>query len=515
LYATGRASIRREINEDRARVFSRPPLWWRTRLDLLAIVGVAGVAVLALRAHAFDGTPGSVYNGRGVELSLWLLALPVGVWIAGCLLGGRLFARVLSGLPVRYPRFPRLVGGLLVRSLRRRSWAAAGATVVVALVLGAAASLTAFTASYDRAKAMDARFTLGSDLRITPPPTSARIQDAAFPAQLEAVGGVARATPVVYRVENSVVRSSRNENAANVAAVDPAAYLDVAALDRGTFVGLSPEQALGALSEDPTGALLSTDMADFISVEPGDRILVLFAGGTRAQATSTMHVVGLYERLPGFPDGADALVNIARQRQLIPATAPDFFLARTADASHATLAAAVTGLRSGPGRAMTVETRETTLAKDQSSLAALNIHGLLTIDTGFALAMATVAIGIFVFGLLLQRRREFVTMRAQGMQSSEIRALVVAETGTVTVAGCVAGLAVGIGMAYFLVAVLRPLFVLTPRLVVSAAGLGTLVLLAVAAALLASVAASGLIGRLKPTELLRDELHPPGPARSR
>jgi ABC-type antimicrobial peptide transport system permease subunit len=119
--------------------------------------------------------------------------------------------------------------------------------------------------------------------------------------------------------------------------------------------------------------------------------------------------------------------------------------------------------------------------------------------------MAIIAIGIFVFGLLLQRRREYVTMRAQGMQSREIRALIVAETGTVTLSACLIGVVVGVGMAVLLVNVLRPLFVLTPTLVFPTGGVLGLVLLIVAATLACAVAASGLIGRLKPTELLRDE----------
>jgi putative ABC transport system permease protein len=505
LYAAGRGSIRREINEERALVVSHAPRWWRLRLDLVATVAVGVVAVLAVRAHAFEGTPGSVYDGRGVELDLWLLALPVGVWLTGSLLSGRVFAGVLAGLPTRSARFPRLVRGLLARSLRRRSWAAAGGMIVVALILGAATSITAFTASYDRAKAADARFTLGSDIRVTPPATGAQRQDGAFTTELETAEGITGATAVVYGIENSVVRSNRNEDAANVAAVDPSTFGTVAALDDADFVGTTAGQALSALAADPSGVLLSTDMADFISAAPGDPVRILFAQGTPVQASSEMHVIGLFERLPGFPEGADALVDVAHQQQIVPSTTPAFFLARTTDGSRPTLDRAVTSVQAGPGRQMTVETRETTLAKNQSSLAALNILGLLTIDSSYAVAMTTVAIGIFVFGLLLQRRREYVTMRAQGLQSTEIRSLLMAETGAVTVAGCLAGIAVGIGMAYFLVDVLRPLFVLTPQVVLPAGALVGLVLLVVAATLLASFTASGLIGRLKPTELLRDE----------
>jgi hypothetical protein len=55
------------------------------------------------------------------------------------------------------------------------------------------------------------------------------------------------------------------------------------------------------------------------------------------------------------------------------------------------------------------------------------------------------------------------------------------------------------------VGVLRPLFVLTPRLVFPVGGVAVLVLAVLGATLASSLAASGLIGRLRPTELLRDE----------
>jgi putative ABC transport system permease protein len=273
------------------------------------------------------------------------------------------------------------------------------------------------------------------------------------------------------------------------------------------FVGGTAEEALTTLADDPTGVLLSTQIADFVSVEPGDPIRVLFARGSDEQVLAEMRVVGLFERLPAFPDGADAMVNILHLQRLVPSTAPDFFLARTADRQLSTLEGAVAGLSAdldATGR-LAVETRETSLDKDQSSLAALNIRGLLTLDSGFGLAMAIIAIGIFVFGLLLQRRREYVTMRAQGLQSREIRALIVAETGAVTVTACVVGIVVGVGMAFFLVNVLRPLFVLTPRLLFPVGSVGVLVLLVVLATLASAAAASALVVRLKPTELLRDE----------
>ena len=200
-------------------------------------------------------------------------------------------------------------------------------------------------------------------------------------------------------------------------------------------------------------------------------------------------------------------MNIGQHEAMVPSTMPAFFLAQTSDRSDAALERTATVLRNGPGTtdALQIDTRITALAKDQSSLAALNIGGLLKIDGGYSLAMGTVAVAIFVFGLLLQRRREYVTLRAQGMQPRTIRTLIAAEAGTVAIAGCLVGLPVGLIMAFYLVNVLRPLFVLDPPYLVPLSSLGTILLSVLAATTITSVAASMLVNQLRATELLRDE----------
>ena len=507
LYVSGRRAINRDISEERAQLSSRPPAWRRLRLDLAALAIVALAEGLALRAGAFEGTAGSVYDGRSVSLRMHLVIVPIGVWIAGVLLSARVVEPFFSRLPLPSPpRFGRPLWGILTRSVRRRSWAATGGVIIVGLIFAIGTSVALFTASYNRAKAADARFVVGSDVRVTASPTSTVEHPPGYTDALE-VPGVLTATPVVFSLQNAVLQSEFNEDAANMAAVDPATFGRVAALADANFVDRTAASAMDALRRDPGGVFVSTDLADFLALEPGDPVQVLFARGTKEQKLSEMKVIGLFERLPGFPEGADVLANLQRQVRLIPSTNASFFLARTTDPTSATLERAVSALREGPGSvdALQIDTRETALDKDQSSLAALNIRGLLTLDSAYALAMAATAITVFVFGLLLQRRREYVTLRAQGLHAGEIRSLLVMEAGGVVIFGCVAGLLVGGGMAYFLVNVLRPLFVLRPPMVIPATGIATLTALVLGVSLIASLAATTLINRLPPTELLRDE----------
>jgi ABC-type antimicrobial peptide transport system permease subunit len=145
------------------------------------------------------------------------------------------------------------------------------------------------------------------------------------------------------------------------------------------------------------------------------------------------------------------------------------------------------------------------LSRDQSSLAALNIAGLAGLDSTFALAMAVVAVAIFVFGLLLQRRREYVTLRAQGLEARTIGTLIAAEASTVAIGGAIVGLLVGTGMGLYFVSILRPLFVLSPTYSLPLAVAAVPVALVAVATIVASIAASRLVNSLDPTELLRDE----------
>ena len=468
---------------------------------------IAVGTALALRANAFAGAPGSVYFGRAVKLNLALLVLPVAVWIAGSLLAARIFSSVLGRTrPRSSATIGRPLPSLFRLSVGRRPWPIGNGAVMVSLIVALATSLAAFTASYDGAKSRDSRYANGSDIRITPSPTARRTYALADASRFK-TDGVRAVTPVVYGRQNVILRSQRTSDPANLVAVDPATFPAVAPVADRDFTNGTVAAAMAALASDPKAVFLSSDMASFLKAKPGDPLFILLARATPAQTEVEFHVVGTFERIPGFPDGAAAVISIARHTTLVPGKAPDLFLAATTDGGDRGLRRAVTSLEQGPAAAdhLQLDTRKTILASDQSSLAALNIAGLVTLDSSFALSMAIVAAAIFVFGLLLQRRREYITLRAQGLEPRTIRLLIGAEAGTVTIAGTLAGLLVGAAMGYYFVTVLRPLFVLAPVYTLPARTIAAPVALVVAATAVSAIAGSRLVNRLQPTELLRDE----------
>lgn len=201
------------------------------------------------------------------------------------------------------------------------------------------------------------------------------------------------------------------------------------------------------------------------------------------------------------------MIDLERYRAETGIEPVDFFLASVQDRSPAGLGQAVASLRAGPGAGhpIHIETTGTALDKDQSSLTAVNVNGLVRLNSFYVLLMSATAIAIFVFGLMLQRRGEYVALRAQGLRSGELRALVLAEAAVVTICGLAAGLVVGTLTAFLSIRILRGLFILDPRMTVPAGRLATLAALVAAAALVSGLAATEILRRLEPSEILREE----------
>jgi putative ABC transport system permease protein len=508
MYVPGRRSLSREVSQERAEMaIPAMPAWRRWHLDF-ALLAVAAIAeVIAVRAGAFDAAPASVYVARPSSLPSHLMLAPLVAWVGGMLLAARVFYGLVSRARVpAAPRYGPLIRGTLARSLKRRPWVFVTGTLGVGLVVAFGSSLAMFAATYDAAKAADSRLTVGSDIKVTPSTLSSRNYPPGFASQLR-VPGVQAVSPVAFKPENTVVYSKYNQDVRDMAAIDPGSFARVAPLSDSLFVDRSAAAMMASLRADPRGVLVDRQTADDLSIHAGDRIKVLLARGTKHQVLKRFHVIGLFKNFPGFPDGTNLVGDLSRYEAATGARKADFYLARATDESHAGLERAVSALDAGPGghNALTIETTETSLNKDQSSLTALNVNGLVSLDSFYTLLMAATAIAIFVFGLMLQRRREYVILLAQGMRTRELQALVLGEAALIAACGLVAGLLVGAGMAYLLVHVLQPLFILKPSLAFPLGRLAALTALALGATLASAAAAVTILRRLKPVELLREE----------
>jgi putative ABC transport system permease protein len=384
---------------------------------------------------------------------------------------------------------------------------------VVALSLAVAfgVSLGIFSSTYQAQKLADARFAVGGDVRVTPAgrpvPASGAVPPAggAAPALIDQlkVNGVTAITPV-SQTSSAVVGTDKKA----LAAIDPQTFGAVADFKPGFLVGTSPQAAMQALAAEPNAALIDVELAKTFNIQVGDPIkLQLTNRLTGKPAPVTLHAVGLFKNFPAMPQGVDLVTNARLYQSVTHTTTPDFYLLRTngTDASNTAVASAI---GAGPGRSsqLTIDTTAKTFNLDQSSLAALNLNGLGRLEGAYTVLMSALGIGIFVFGLLLQRRKEHVTMRALGMRMRQLQTLVLGEAGAVTLLSLVIGTAVGVAMSLMFVQILTPLFTVPPQgLAVPLGPLGLLALLVLAATALSSLVAGAALRRTALVELLREE----------
>ena len=496
LYLPGRRALSREVNEELREMEAEQsvPAWLRLRLDLAFLLAAALVATITYLAGGYKPTTA---EGQSVSLSFYVLLAPLLGWIGASLLGVRLLLALARRLPDSTGgRFGSTTAGTLRRSLRRRSQALASGVIAISLAVAFGVSLTLFIGTYQMEKLNDARFVVGSDLRVTPSVVSR--QPSSYASSLK-LAGVAAVSPVL--TGNAIVGTDKRA----LAAVDPASLQQVAALPDSFFIGSSAAAALSALRTDPSGILVSDELARTFNVQPGDPVNVRLTNAAGKLQPATFHAIGRFKNFPGFPQGIDLVANLGYYQAATGTTAVDFFLVKATRPDDASVGSLAAILRSGAVPVL-VDTTSTAVNRDQSSLASLNLRGLGRLESLYTVLMSAAGVAIFTFGLLLQRRKEYVTMRALGMRMSQVRTLVLGEAGTVAGLSLVLGSLVGLGMAILFVQILTPLFTIPPTsLAVPAAQLGLLGAAVVGATAAAALVAGSTLRRLSLVELLREE----------
>lgn len=499
LYIPGRRALYRETNEERRELeVSRAPLWIRMRIDLVLLAAAALVWVITMVAGGFKPTTA---EGQSVSLSFYTLLAPLLGWLGATLLGVRLLLLVGRQLSVRRTQqFRGAAWGVLRRSVQRRSLPIASAVIAVGLAIGFGSSLALLVSTYDAEKSADARFVVGGDIRVTP--STASPQQTTFQNRL-LVPGVTAITPVA-QTSGAIVGTDKRA----LVAIEPASFSRVASLPDTFFSGISARDAIAALERDPSAVLISTEMARTFNVQPGDQVRVQLPVSGAKPVPVTFHAAGMFVNFPGYPQGIDLVSNLSFYLNATGSSRADVFLVKTADPSADAVTRIAQALKASAGAANPVllETTATAINRDASSLTALNMRGLGSLEALFAVVMSAIGVAIFVFGLLLQRRKEFVTMRALGMGLTQLRALVLGEATIVAAFSLLIGGLVGAAMAVMFVQVLTPLFTIPPTgITVPAGELGLLATLVLAGVGLSSLASARILRRINPAELLREE----------
>ncbi len=422
---------------------SRPPVWRRLYLDVLALL--VGVAVNVMAGGAVH----PVLNTEGnptVTLALTSFIAPLFFWFGGTLL----LLRLVGALSGRTGRLSRALGRVLgpggelaARSLAARSVAASRAIVLIALAVSFATSVLIFDATYRQQQRVDAELTLGADIKAVPAaPLGA---DAAKAA---AGPGIRAATPFVDRVVYV------GPEAQDLLAIDPTSLRNVAPLSDSFFQGTSADAAMVALQAQPDAILVSAETARDYSIVPGDRIRIRIPDAAGNLKAIDFHMVGISLEFPTAPKDAFLVANLSYVAAQTGNDRISFVLAR-ADGDPSDAAARLRG-RLGDG--WQVADLATTTARLANSITSVDLAGLVVIDLGFAILIAAAGATLFLLAGLAERRREIATLIAIGAEPGQVRRSITGETVIIGSAGILSGLVTGGLIAIALLQILAGVF---------------------------------------------------------
>lgn len=501
VYLPARRALLRDVTEDRQIIQdAERPGWLRLRLDLVLLLVATVVSVVFVVTGGFKPNPKA--HDESIARSFYVLLAPWCFWLGTALLVARGFlalSRRMTGT-ARVQEFRKhLVRRTVVRSIARRPRIVTAGLVTVSLAVAFGVSVASFVTTFRDEQRADARFVVGSDLRVTPS------LGATAPADIEQrlrVPGVRALTPVAQ--SDAVVGTEK----LLVAAVDARQFARVAPLSDGFFTDTTARGAMAALARDPQAALIDKETADTFNAHKGDKIKVQLPSPALGQpATVSFNVVGTLVQFPGFPVGLDLVANLATYQQETGTTAPSFYLLRT-DGTAAVNGRAGVAVRDslGPAIPAKVETTAKTANRDQTSLAGLSLTGLGDVESAYMVLIASLATIIFVAALLLQRGTERAVMRALGLARRRLRAMILTEAALVAIVSAVVGTVIGVPMAYMFVQILRRVFIVPPASVsMPPSGAVVLGALVVGTIAIAAVIISAAIRRVKMVELLRAE----------
>ncbi len=418
------------------------PLWRRARLDIIAIV--AGLAILAVSTVA-GGLQPSLSEGPALALSFYVMLAPILLWIGVTLLLIRVLLAALAA--VTRPERASPLASWRRASLRwfgRRPARTAVSLSLAALAVGFGTLVLSFDATYDAAKAADARAAMGADLRLTP--ADQRLRLPALGPEYAAVSAV--------RLVPSRVDADRK----TVLALDLASYLATAAAPPIMVAGEGPE----ALSRYPDGILVDLETAQTFEVGPGDTLPVtIYPDDFENAADLELRVVGVYSSFPPTSPPAELVTTVGAlpRAELMPA---DFYLARVASGHAPTdvAAAARTGPLAGTFGVVTSVDRE------QRGLTALNVAGLSAIEALGSGLIAAVGLAVLGAFLILERHREIAILRTIGADDRQVLTGPAIETSVAVIGSLLIGVPVGLGLGFLAVRVLGLFFAQPPPLLV-------------------------------------------------
>lgn len=476
LFLPALSAARRELYGERKAVDrgARRPFAERYALDFVALAASALVYVVTSMNGGFKPTGN---EGAAVSLSVYVFLSPFLAWIGATFLALRLTRLALSRSPKLAERlFSFLFGALGAqagRSLSRRIESMAQAAAVIGLTLSFGVSLAVFQSTYSREKLLEARYVVGSDIRVTPSlrmPVDSSYAEGLKGPDVLSVTGVARDVKALVGNEKNTVYGIDAASFAKTAWLPDSFFVDETApsslkafeTGTGTFADGKAAKVLSALASTPNGVIISVEQAQKYGIMPGDSVKIRLNGPVQGStAEIEAKAVGFFRWFPTSSLDSDFILNRDFMTTASGYTGIDYFLVKTRPGMTDAVAK---GLASTVGKALSarIESTSTAIMVDQSSLTSMSLRSLGLMESVYVAIIASFGLGVFLMSIVRERRKEFGTMRALGATSAQMRVFLSVETLGIAAIGAVLAIAVGLPLAVLQSSLLAVIFTIPP-----------------------------------------------------
>ena len=383
--------------------------------------------------------------------------------------------------------------GTVFASLRRQRRRLAQGIALVALAAAFAVSMAAFNTTYDSQARVDAELTNGADVLVqgtTPAPAGSKL------AELKALPAVAAAEPIQHRF------AYVGTDLQDLYGIDPAHIQAATHLANAYFANHDAQATLATLAAQADGVLVSEETVRDFQLAMGDHLnLRIQHAGDNQYHLVPFTFVGVVREFPTAPKDSFLVANASYVAQQTGTGAAEIVLLKTQGDPEAVAVRArqiVTGLSgikvTGIGAA------QKTIG---SSLTAVSLRGLTTLELSFAVLLVASASGLILALGLAERKKTFATLIVLGAKSRQLGAFIWSEGLIIMLGGALLGLTAGLGLAELLVKMLTHVFDPPPEGLVMPWGYFALLAIALVIATVVAVLSAVAATRRSSVEVLR------------
>ena len=470
------------------------PVWQLAYLDMVLLV-ISGIEFWRTASTGYQVVlaPEGV---TAISVNYEAFIAPFCLWVGGVLLSLRIYHILLKNgknvLSMLIRPMTKGMSPIVSASLTRdRRFLAAG-SVLVALAVSFAVSVSIFNTTYNMQSRVDAELTNGSDVTVTG--LVPFVKGDGRIDLLKTLPGVTGMQLMQHRF------AYVGNDLQDIYGIDPGHIGDATSMSNAYFGNKNAAKTLTDLANNRDGVLVSEETVKDFQLQLGDTVNLRIQNATDHQYHIVpFRFVGTAREFPTAPLDSFLVANADYISEMSGNNASEVVLLKSSGSTEG-LANDVKKVLGDTG--VKVSDIGSVQKIINSSLTSVDLHGLTSIELAFAVLLLAGAMGLVLALGLSERKRNFAILRMAGADRRQVDLFLWSECLIMFLGGSIAGAALGVGIAQMLVKVLTGVFDPPPEFLAVPWGyLGLLALIAAISAIAAVYAVKTLSGRAVVEEL--------------